>query len=95
MTNGVYNGVVKSQSEALARLTPFTLKVDLQPDYVNNSVTWSFGVPAGTPPGEYLLYASFGGYGTIATSYSCSMSPTRRRAARPPAILWWLTTADP
>ena len=29
-------------------------------DYVNHSVTWIFGVPEATPPGDYLLYAQLG-----------------------------------
>ena len=29
-------------------------------DYDMHSVTWTFGVPAGTPPGNYLLYSTIG-----------------------------------
>jgi hypothetical protein len=29
-------------------------------NYVNHSVTWTFGVPEATPPGDYLLYAQLG-----------------------------------
>jgi hypothetical protein len=57
---------------------------DIEYDYDNNSLTWSFGVPAGTPPGEYLLYSSFTFDSAGATSYimlNVANAPSRGQIA--------------
>jgi hypothetical protein len=38
-------------------------------DYNNHSVTWVFGVPAGTPPGTYMLNAQLGNDSSMPKSY--------------------------
>jgi hypothetical protein len=42
---------------------------NIVPDYNDYNVTWIFNVPAGTPPGTYILDSSFSGGSSGAVSY--------------------------
>jgi major membrane immunogen (membrane-anchored lipoprotein) len=53
-------------------------------DYNNHSATWVFGVPAGTPPGTYVLDAELGNDSTMPRSYvffDVSNTPSRGQIA--------------